>query len=75
MAREPKPETVIRNLRRELADAQREARDERSRFDAALRDSRALAKERDDLRAEVAEWKRRFDVLLSKVRGLEADHE
>ena len=66
MPREVKPETVIRNLKRELKDAYR-WKDE----------THYARKERDDFRVratraeqEAKEWKRRFDVLLDKVRPL-----
>jgi FtsZ-binding cell division protein ZapB len=55
-----KPETEIRNLRRENAQLRRD-RDEMKTLAARLgRDLTAVTADRD-------EWKRRFDILLART--------
>ena len=68
-----KPETEIRNLKRAMNELKRE--------NTAERDARrALLIERDEARGrlnraneEIADWKKRFDLLLSKLREEASD--
>jgi len=67
-----KPETEIRNLKRAMNELKRENT-------YALNARRVLLMERDEARGrlnraneEIADWKKRFDLLLSKLRE-EAD--
>lgn len=59
-----KPETEIRNLKRELRTTGEDYRVLRVERDAYR--SRATKAEQD-----AAEWKKRFDELLSKCRGFD----
>ena len=63
-----KPETEIRNLKRAMNELKRENTYE-------LNARRVLLMERDEARGrlnraneEIADWKKRFDLLLSKLR-------
>jgi len=63
-----KPETEIRNLKRAMNELKRENT-------YALNARRVLLMERDEARGrlnraneEIADWKKRFDLLLSKLR-------
>jgi len=68
-----KPETEIRNLKRAMNELKRE--------NTAERDARrVLLMERDEARGrlnraneEIADWKKRFDLLLSKLREEASD--
>ena len=67
-----KPETEIRNLKRAMNELKRENT-------YALNARRVLLMERDEARGrlnraneEIADWKKRFDLLLSKLREEEA---
>ena len=63
-----KPETEIRNLKRAMNELKRENT-------YAFNARRVLLMERDEARGrlnraneEIADWKKRFDLLLSKLR-------
>jgi len=63
-----KPETEIRNLKRAMNELKRENT-------YALNARRVLLMERDEARGrlnraneEIADWKKRFDLFLSKLR-------
>ena len=60
MTRQLKPETEIRNLRRELKRLQNE-------LYFMTRDSKVFRDRTSKAEAAVLEWKTRFDALLSKV--------
>jgi FtsZ-binding cell division protein ZapB len=55
-----KPETEIRNLKRDLARARREATDLRLRY-------AALGERAFKIGVEAEDWKRRFDALLARL--------
>jgi len=68
-----KPETEIRNLKRAMNELKRENT-------YALNARRVLLMERDEARGrlnraneEIADWKKRFDLLLSKLREEASD--
>ena len=68
-----KPETEIRNLKRAMNELKRENT-------YALNARRVLLMERDEARGrlnraneEIADWKKRFDLLLSKFREEASD--
>ena len=61
-----KPETEIRNLKREVNKLRRD-------YTNASDARRVLLMERDEARREIADWKERFDLLLSKLREEASD--
>lgn len=65
-----KPETIIRELKRELGYMERAADSNHADFKAARAEATTNALEIGRLQAELHDWKRRFDVLLDAIPEL-----
>ena len=65
MSRKPSPETELRNLKREL----REAVSLKNQYQ---HEAMVLRGQLNKSQAETGEWKRRFDMLLTKAKSFDA---